>query len=461
LLRSLPVFILLAIPLWGQDPVIRPVDAEQGIEVAALVQDLQGNVIWEYQSDKAMVLASNTKLFTTAAALLRLGPSYRWRTKVFLSENQLTIVGGGDPSLRETPAGNYGEKLLDGIAAKLKQRGVTSVPELLLDNSFFQGAQRHALWPEEQWQNVWCAPISALAVEGNCLSVSVKGRKLVFQPALKPALKINSRDTGRGKGLSAWWEGDFSLAVRGDLRRNGEIRLAVKDSREVFALWAQEGLRKRGVLLPKFRWAADESVRHPGELVLEFHSGWTLAEALAVANKDSDNYVTEVLMRTLAAESGFPADFSGGAQAVRAALQQSGWTPKTLNLADGSGLARGGAGQGNEASPRDLCSLLAHMALQEEGATFFDSLPISGAEGSSKGWFQEPIFQPSRVHAKTGWIHGASSLSGYLLAGEDDVLVFSFLVNYVRDGKPRTHNNRFKKMREAALREVLKKWNPR
>ncbi|MDP6941775.1 MAG: D-alanyl-D-alanine carboxypeptidase/D-alanyl-D-alanine-endopeptidase [Planctomycetota bacterium] len=458
-LWALAVFVFLfGQASFAQEASIRPVDAERDISVSALFQDLEGNVVWQYRPDSPKVLASNTKIFTTSAALLGLGSDFRWHTRVWRKGKELHIIGGGDPSLRLTSTGNHGERFLDELAASLKKKGLHSFARLILDDSYFRGPTRHPLWPEDQWQSVWCAPVSALSVNGNCIKVISKARKLLTEPPLGASLQLDSRDTGRGKGLSAWWQSDFSLAVRGDLRRDGEVDLAAREPREIFAHWVQEGLRKRGVIAPEFKWEKSEAPSTSAELIFDFPSGWSLAEALTVANKDSDNFVTEVLMRTLAAETGHEPNFIGGAQAVFNALKEAGWDSTPWSQLDGSGLARVKDSNGNEATPRQICSLLRFLLEQPTAPIFFDSLPIAGLEGRSKAWFQDPIFQPGRVHAKTGWIHGASALSGYLLADQNDILVFSILVNYVRDGKPRTHNNRFKKMRESAIREVLENW---
>ena len=54
-----------------------------------------------------LVLASTAKLFTTAAALDRLGPGYRFRTRLYLDRDvppdgvlsgPLVVAGGGDPA---------------------------------------------------------------------------------------------------------------------------------------------------------------------------------------------------------------------------------------------------------------------------------------------------------------------------------------------------------------------------
>jgi hypothetical protein len=45
-------------------------------------------------------------------------------------------------------------------------------------------------------------------------------------------------------------------------------------------------------------------------------------------------------------------------------------------------------------------------------------------------------------------------LGGYLLVGETP-LVFSIVVNYQSDGKPRTNNARFRKLQEDILRALM------
>ena len=74
-----------------------------------LVVDLEnGAVLADENSAHFLTPASNAKLFTTAAALVRLGPEYRFRTVVRATSDwrpgdqtvrELRLVGGGDPNL--------------------------------------------------------------------------------------------------------------------------------------------------------------------------------------------------------------------------------------------------------------------------------------------------------------------------------------------------------------------------
>src|SRR5207248_8494181 len=76
-----------------------------GIEV---VSAPSGKVLYSQNADKLFTPASNTKLFTTAAALALIGPDYQFRTTVETSgtldkygrlTGDLVLVGRGDPNL--------------------------------------------------------------------------------------------------------------------------------------------------------------------------------------------------------------------------------------------------------------------------------------------------------------------------------------------------------------------------
>ena len=82
-----------------------------GIEITSLSS---GKVLYALNPDKLFTPASNTKLFTTAAALSLIGPDYKFRTTVETNGSldkygrltgDLIVVGRGDPNLsgRELP----------------------------------------------------------------------------------------------------------------------------------------------------------------------------------------------------------------------------------------------------------------------------------------------------------------------------------------------------------------------
>src|SRR5215472_4465330 len=115
--RPIVLALLLALPLQAADrkPLSRRIDAILsqpdlargfwGIQVVSLST---GKVLFEHNADKLFTPASNTKLFTTAAALALIGPDYRTSTTVETSgvldthgrlTGDLILVGRGDPNL--------------------------------------------------------------------------------------------------------------------------------------------------------------------------------------------------------------------------------------------------------------------------------------------------------------------------------------------------------------------------
>lgn len=445
------------------DARIAPVQGEADIEVGVAIADLEGNYLYEHQADRMLVLASNTKILTTAAALIALPPDFRWKTEAYLDGQVLWIRGNGDPSLRALPEGNPAEQFLDALAEALRREKVSRLEHVWLDTRAFDREGRPQFWPSDQWQNYYCAPVASLVLEGGCLQVQQSpGRKTWTYPALaQPTLDIQARQTRTGDSFRAWWgSADQTLIVRGDLQRTASLNLAVGDPVEIFGRWVAHGLTRRGFRCGPVQEVEEGPAKPPGKLMHRQESAWTMAEAVTVANKYSDNFVAEMILKTLAHENGEQGSFASGVARVRDILDQIGLEGGRFQLYDGSGLSRNKEWTVNRSSPRDLCEVLSHMVGVPQGRIFFDSLPIGGVEGRLKRRFRDPIFHPQRMHGKTGWIRGASSLSGYLLTMDDRILVFSIVINYTSDGTPRTNNARFKKLQEEILADLLRQWPP-
>jgi len=79
-------------------------DAQWGVSVYSLDRD---ELLFGYNANKLYIPASNEKILTAAAALLRLGPEYRFKTRVLtdgvinedMLRGNLVLQGFGDPSL--------------------------------------------------------------------------------------------------------------------------------------------------------------------------------------------------------------------------------------------------------------------------------------------------------------------------------------------------------------------------
>src|SRR5690242_3673999 len=135
-----------------------------GIEVVSLQN---GKVLYSQNADKLFTPASNTKLFTTAAALALIGPDYKFRTTIESNgsldkygrlSGDLVLVGRGDPTLsgRELPYNTHTQRdadpvrVLEQLADELAQKGVKYVDgDVVADDSYFAFERYGEGWSQD------------------------------------------------------------------------------------------------------------------------------------------------------------------------------------------------------------------------------------------------------------------------------------------------------------------------
>jgi D-alanyl-D-alanine carboxypeptidase/D-alanyl-D-alanine-endopeptidase (penicillin-binding protein 4) len=403
--------------------------------------------VYGFEADRARILASNTKLFTTAAALAELGPDFRFETR-FLSRGTLSgdtlagdlaIVGGGDPNLsgRFYDGDSYGP--FRPWARALAARGVRRVAgDLHLVNGIFVAPRVHPEWPRDQLTTWYEAPVDALSFNDNCVLVRVRpGRKAgqLVRPSTVPPLDYFRFDNGartvagRGGRLVVTRRAESDrLVVGGTLGVEAgqvDVWVAVHDPAAYFAAAVRGALGEEAIAvaggdryvhgLPAGAWQEDWVHR----------SG--LAETLAVTNKRSQNFYAESLAKLIGWRKLGEGSWPKAVEAIAAAAAALGVDRTGIALADGSGMARS-----NQASPRALTALLEKMYFHAYGREFLQSLPYSGEDGLS--WKRRLASAPYRgnVFAKTGTLNGVSTLSGYARAASGKVYAFSILMNQVR-----------------------------
>ena len=136
--------------------------ARTGIFVAPVET---GEEVYAKDPDTLLNPASNVKLVTTAAALTRFGPEFRFSTE-FLSDEPvarggvrtLYVRGGGDPSL-------VTERLF-AIAGDLYHLGLRKVGELVLDDGYFDVEGAGPGYDQEDGDHAYLAPASCSLISG-------------------------------------------------------------------------------------------------------------------------------------------------------------------------------------------------------------------------------------------------------------------------------------------------------
>ena len=436
-----PLAIPLPAALESQVRTARQVSRAVGVHVVDLES---GGTVYSWEADAPKIIASNTKLFTTAAALDTFGPEYNFETRLLLNgrvengvlDGDLAVVGGGDPTLSGRDHDGDPYAVFTPWAQALRARGIERVTgRLVLVHGLFDEAAVHPDWPRDQLTHWYEAPVRALSFSDNCVLVKVSpsrsgGPAIVELVPRLPLFTVKNlaRTTDSRRrhvvGVARSADGN-QITISGAVwRKSGTLEawVAVKDPVEYFGAALREALAVQGVtiagrtqpenLLPVGAW----------EVAYQHHS--TLQRALEVTNKRSQNFFAESLFKLLGAVRAQDGSWPGGVRALGDFLDKVGIPRGAYSIADGSGLSRN-----DRFAPSQITRLLSYMFQHPHGRDYMRSLAYSGEDGLN--WERRLAAPPYRgnVFAKTGTLNGVSSLSGYAKARSGKVYAFSILCN--------------------------------
>jgi D-alanyl-D-alanine carboxypeptidase/D-alanyl-D-alanine-endopeptidase (penicillin-binding protein 4) len=314
--------------------------------------------------------ASVEKLYTSATALLRLGPQGALTTSVLadaapdsfgVMAGNLYLHGGGDPSFDAAAAGRL-------ASALILQTHLTEIDGRVIgDESFFDGLR---------------GPPS-------------EGFVTTFEVGPLSALTFNHGFTGKRSPV-------------------------FQASPPQFAAQAfTRALRKRGVLV---NGSARAGVAPPEAVPLTAWNSPAISDIVAAMNVPSDNFIAETLIKALGARFGQAGSTAGGAAVVRSSMAGLGIR---TTVVDGSGLSRS-----DRTSPRAVVSLLEAMDQSELAAPFYASLPTAGRTGTLAHRMRHTAARDA-CHAKTGTLSNVSALAGYCTTRSGNRVAFAFLMNRV------------------------------
>lgn len=325
--------------------------------------------------DTTVIPASNLKVVVAAAALDILGPAATFTTSVVgaaptggVVQGDVYLVGGGDPVLSEAwytqPSG--GRKRppihttsIEALADALVQAGVTSITGRLVGDGSRYDDERHP----PGWSNDIRATTDGVPVG---------------------ALVVNDSVTQQG-------------AIGAD---------PAESATKVFAAL----LQARGITIAG---GTATGVAPAGQSALASVQSAPLTDVLAEMLSTSDNLSAEMLVKELGHAVGGAGTRAAGLQAITARVTGWGVPVAGLQLTDGSGLSR---------DNQLTCATL--LAVLQRGSAS-DPVGAGLARGAQAGSTLADYFQDAGlagvVQAKTGTLTGVKSLSGYFVAGANEV----------------------------------------
>ncbi|MEI2701292.1 MAG: D-alanyl-D-alanine carboxypeptidase/D-alanyl-D-alanine-endopeptidase [Baekduia sp.] len=363
----------------GEPELNRLITREQrklGPRSGVIVVDLSSaSTLFASGAERALVPASNEKLYVTAAALLKLGPAATLDTTAAVAgsatldedgrlDGNLYLIGAGDPTL--------GEAALTDLARRVRKAGVRR------------------------------------------LAGGVRGDESAFD-ALRGGPDSGygyDYDLGGALGALVWAHGSA---------RNGSPALAAA-TRFGRALKAAGVRYSRAPAVGTMPAASGGGAAAAKANVVATWRSPTVAELAQRINVPSENFYAEMLTKALGAKAGAAGSTTAGLRVVSSAIRPFSIEPR---LVDGSGLSRG-----NRTTPLQLVTLLAGMRKSGAATEFRASLPIAGLSGTIAKRMRGTA-AAGRCRAKTGTLIGVSSLSGYCTSRGGRQVAFSIVSNGV------------------------------
>ena len=420
-----------------------------------VVDATTGELLYQQNADRYFVPASNMKLFTSALALAKLGPDYRFHTTLETSgtvtngvlTGNLALVGRGDPNLsnRKFPYelkeefDGPPEKALAELADGLVAKGVKEVTgDVIGDDSYFPRERYPSGWEIDDMVWEYGAAISAIVLDDNTVTLMLTPGERpgspvqgTVSPATPDFLVKNDVTTSAAEvksDLTLTREpGSHLVVVKGTMPANSQPRklvLAVEQPAQHAAAVLKHLLEERGIRVDGVAQARHEAARTQEDpVVLAEHVSVPLGEAIKLSNKISQNLHTEMWLRTVARQNGVWATPDDLMQVPQDFYASAGVAPDDVIQSDASGLSRH-----DLVTPRAIVTLLTFAQKQPWFDTYYTSLPVAGVDGTLEDRMKDTP-AAGRIHAKTGSVAHVRTLSGFAETPGGRRLIFSFLSN--------------------------------
>ena len=357
-----------------------------------IVNPRTGDTIYSKNAGKLFMPASNMKIVTSAVALTLLGADYRYRTifatdgevRDSLLDGNLIVIGRGDPTISDNMRG-LATLVMDTLADSVRAHGIRQVTGSLarVGDAFPDSVHGYG-W---EWDDL-----------GEYYAAGVD--ELIFNEGMAPTTLRPPPDTvrdslysGPARDPATGYLNAFNDALA---RKHIDVESGVMDS-----------------ILPT-----------PIRLdTLFIYVSPPLRDILPALMKPSQNQIAEILLKTIGLERGGMGTADSARKIVAQQLLAWGVQPDGFALYDGSGLSRH-----DLLSPETLVRVLDRIQQDTAFAVYYNAMPVAGVDGTLKDRMKGTPAE-GNVHAKTGSIGAARSLSGYVTTADGERLIFSILAN--------------------------------
>jgi D-alanyl-D-alanine carboxypeptidase/D-alanyl-D-alanine-endopeptidase (penicillin-binding protein 4) len=434
--------------------------AEEFWTAYKLISLKDNKVVDELNADKLMLPASSLKLFTAYAALKILKPDYKFETKVFTLGKVKDHILHGNLYIKFDGNPDFTSVDIERIAIKLNEKGIKQIQgNIIIDDTLFDGNLYPDGWLEYDKRFAFAAPISAIMVDKNSFNVKLKqkdNKLIIISDNPYSVIESNIHFINKGSkekcSLELSAHGDNNYILYGCYRLGEKLpmlKIAIQNPKLNLQKLIEGKFRQHKM---GFNGIVFANVAKDARYTFGVNSR-PIKELIKEVLKDSDNIVSEVLFRTLAAKAKGKGTLEDAIKTLEIFVKEESTEGIKLQLKDGSGLSRK-----NLVSVNAFTSVLQSI-LQEKKElknTLFEALPRSADSGTLENRFinNEKILK-KRIAAKTGSMQNTTALVGYIM-DENDIPEYAFALiinNALRDYKS------LKGIEEEKFIEILNKTN--
>jgi D-alanyl-D-alanine carboxypeptidase/D-alanyl-D-alanine-endopeptidase (penicillin-binding protein 4) len=336
-----------------------------------------------FRPDTPRIPASTMKLVTSVGALLQLGPTFRFSTRLLAAQEtavvgrtlvgKVYLQGAGDPVLATR---SYAGRYLSGRATPIvdlvrpvRTKGIRRLRgPLIADEHFFDARRMGPGWPS--YYRAYASPLSGLVTNQN---FSGNGRSsYVSSPALAAAQRVRAAL----KAVGVAHVGGLTVGVT-----------------------------------PATARPIGTAVSPP------------LPAILRAMNLESDNFIAETLVKDVGAYGTGHGTTGAGVRRTQALLVDRGILGAGDRLVDGSGLSRD-----NRLAAASLVRLITEA---DSDPTWGPALISSLAQGGQGTLVRRFLTGPAtkRVRAKTGYLNGVSAMAGRVVSRGGERYAFALLMS--------------------------------
>ena len=400
------------------------------------------DTLFQKNISESMIPASNTKLFTTAAALNLMGSEFRLSTRIMSDDYNLSD-GSIDGNIYIKGFGNalFSEKDLDSLVNEIYKMGIKKVTgNIIGDDTYFDNIYTRDDWITDERANVTLPPVSALIINKNKMILTLYANNSIGDnlgysiSPVTPFTKINmnakvTKFRAYPRVSVKTTENGILINVTGGLRKSSRAYsyAVFADDPPMFAAFLLYGkLKNKGIEIT----GRAEKGKTPASATEINNSSIMLLSLLNLTNKNSDNYLAECLFKTIGAVySNEVGNSFYATQAVLTFIDEKDIFTEGTSVVDGSGISRF-----NEITTGAIVGLLEVIYYDELLFNdYYNSLAILGRDGTLEKRLRRTAVV-NNFRGKTGTLNGVTALSGYLTTSSGEDLIISIILEFKERG---------------------------